>query len=196
MLDMGSAWHWARELQVRAIGEGARVIDATMGGGGDTQALCEMVGESGRVYAFDIQQSAVDRTRARLEEAGLLPRAELFCASHARMAEFVHEPVDAVVFNLGWLPGGDKTVTTRWSTTFEAVSAALLLLSPMGVCTVCVYPGHAAGEEERTFLTEYLAKLPPQGYNVLRQSFINAGSGAPECFVIQRQETPLRREEK
>ena len=49
MLDMGSAWHWARELQVRAIGEGARVIDATMGGGGDTQALCEMVGESGRV---------------------------------------------------------------------------------------------------------------------------------------------------
>ena len=99
MLDMGSAWHWARELQVRAIGEGARVIDATMGGGGDTQALCEMVGESGRVYAFDIQQSAVDRTRARLEEAGLLPRAELFCASHARMAEFVHEPVDAVVFH-------------------------------------------------------------------------------------------------
>ena len=76
MLDMGSAWHWARELQGRAIGEGARVIDATRGGGGDTQALCEMVGESGRVYAFDIQQSAVDRTRARLEEAGLLPRAD------------------------------------------------------------------------------------------------------------------------
>ena len=130
MLDMGSAWHWARELQVCAIGEGARVIDATMGGGGDTQALCEMVGESGRVYAFDIQQSAVDRTRARLEEAGLLPRAELFCASHARMAEFVHEPVDAVVFNLGWLPGGDKSVTTLLDSTLEAVNAALELMKP------------------------------------------------------------------
>ena len=88
----------------------------------------------------------VDRTRARLEEAGLLPRAELFCASHARMAEFVHEPVDAVVFNLGWLPGGDKSVTTLLDSTLEAVNAALELMKRGGLMTIWRgYPGHAEG---------------------------------------------------
>ena len=59
---------------------------------------------------------------------------------------------------------------------------------PLGVCTVCVYPGHASGEEERQRLTEYLASLRPQEYNVLHEKFLNAGAFAPECFVIQRME--------
>ncbi|MCI5772561.1 MAG: hypothetical protein MR021_07110 [Clostridiales bacterium] len=191
-----SARFLAADVWKQAVRPGDTVVDATMGNGHDTCLLAGLVGAEGHVYAFDVQQQALEMTGARLRDAHLESRVDLICDGHEHMAEYVHTPVRVVAFNLGWLPGGDKTVTTRWSTTFEAVSAALLLLSPMGVCTVCVYPGHAAGEEERTFLTEYLAKLPPQGYNVLRQSFINAGSGAPECFVIQRQETPLRREEK
>ena len=125
MFDLKSARHWAEELQREAIGEGMAVIDATMGNGGDTERLCQLVGETGRVYAFDVQAQAVENTRARLTEAGLIGRAQLNLAGHERVLEFVHEPVDAVVFNLGWLPGAEHGVTTRVDTTLAAVNAAL-----------------------------------------------------------------------
>ena len=93
----------------------------------------------------------------------------------------------AVAFNLGWLPGGNKAVTTHWETTKIAVESALSLLRPLGVAVICAYPGHAEGDREREALVSLLANLPPQQYNVLRQKFLTAGPGAPECFVIQRQ---------
>ena len=68
-----------------------------------------------------------------------------------------------------------------------AIAAALSLLMPMGVCTVCAYPGHAAGDEERAALMDWLSALRPQEYNVLHHRFLNAGPGAPECFIIQKQ---------
>ena len=103
------------------------------------------------------------------------------------MAEKVSEPVAAAVFNLGWLPGADHGVTTRWETTRTAVESALTLLRPMGVLVICAYPGHAEGDRERAELTNMLSALPPQQYNALHQAFLNAGHGAPECFVIQKQ---------
>ena len=69
----------------------------------------------------------------------------------------------------------------------KALSAALSLLMKGGVCTICAYPGHAAGDEERAALMAYLSALRPQEYNVLHHRFLNAGAGAPECFVVQRQ---------
>ena len=102
--DFRSARFWAQELIEKALFDGARAVDATMGNGHDAQWLCELVGESGRVFAFDVQPEAVARTRQRLTDAGLMSRAELFCMGHERMAEAVDGEVDAIVFNLGWLP--------------------------------------------------------------------------------------------
>ncbi|MBQ4226577.1 MAG: class I SAM-dependent methyltransferase, partial [Clostridia bacterium] len=120
-------------------------------------------------------------------EAGLSDRARLFLMGHEHMGEVVPEPLSAVVFNLGWLPGGDHAVTTRWETTQKALDAALALLKPMGVLLICAYPGHEEGERERRELTAYLSALPPQRFNVLHQRFLNAGPGAPECFIAQKQ---------
>ena len=96
---------------------GGVAVDFTMGNGHDTQYLCNAVygGEAapGKVYAFDIQQAAVDSTARLLRESGTPENYTLICASHDRVAEFVHEPFDAGVFNLGWLPGSDKKVTTQ-----------------------------------------------------------------------------------
>ena len=184
--DMGSAWHWARELHERAIGPGARVIDATLGGGGDTLALCELVGAEGRVYGFDIQPDAVRRTRARLDEAGLAERAELICASHARMEEYVHEPVDAVLFNLGWLPGGDKSVTTLTDSTLSAVNAALRLLRPGGLLTICVYPGHAEGARELEALLDWAAHLDGRAYQAMARRYLNQPANTPVLLAVTR----------
>ena len=98
----------------------------------------------------------------------------------------VPDRVRAVVFNLGWLPGGDHAVTTRWETTREAVEKALDLLLPLGVLVVCVYPGHPEGMRELDGLRSLLEGLSNRAYNVLHQRFLNAAPGAPECFVVQK----------
>ena len=185
--ELKSARYLAREVILRAVEPGDTVVDATMGNGHDTQMLCETVGLEGRVWAFDVQAQAVEETRNRLRAQGLDGRAELILSGHEHMAEYVKGPVKAVMFNLGWLPGGDHEVTTRWETTRTAVESALDLLAPMGVLVICAYPGHAEGEREKQELTAFLGGLDNRRYNVLHQRFLNAGPGAPECFVIQKQ---------
>ena len=184
--ELKSARYLAREVLLRALGPGDRAVDATMGNGHDTLMLCEAVGPEGRVYAFDIQPEAVAATEKRLAENGMAGRAVLFCAGHENMAALVPEKVRAAVFNLGWLPGGDHGVTTRWETTSRAVEAALDLLLPGGVLVLCAYPGHAEGERERQELVSFFSSLSSRTWNVLHQLFLNATPGAPECFVVQR----------
>lgn len=182
-----SARYLAADCLRQVVQPGDTVIDATLGNGHDTCMLAELVGENGRVIGFDVQPSAVESTRRALQEQGLLDRCELHCTGHQHIAEHVKAPVRAAVFNLGWLPGGDKSITTHWETSRTAIAAALALLMPLGVCTVCAYPGHAAGDEERAALMDWLSDLRPQEYNVLHHRFLNAGPGAPECFIIQKQ---------
>ena len=184
--ELKSARYLARDVLSRAVCPGDAVVDATMGNGHDTAFLCEAVGPSGHVYAFDVQAQAVSSTESLLRREGLLDRAELFCCGHQRMDEYVRVPVRAVVFNLGWLPGGDHTVTTFWETIREAVSKALDLLLPGGVLVLCAYPGHPEGDRERHELAGFFSALSIKTYNVLHQRFLNAGPGAPECFVVQK----------
>ena len=186
--ELKSARYLAREVILRAVLPGDTAVDATMGNGHDTLMLCEAVGSAGRVYAFDVQPQAVAETEKRLREQGVQDRARLICAGHEHMAEYVQGPVKAVVFNLGWLPGGDHRVTTRWETTRKAAENALDLLAPMGVLVICAYPGHAEGEREKRELAAFLSGLNNRQYNVLHQRFLNAGAGAPECFVVQKQQ--------
>ena len=184
--ELRSARFLARDALSLALQAGDHVIDATMGNGHDTLFLAEKVGSGGHVYAFDIQEEAVEATRRLLEEHGFSERVTLFRRSHAEMAEAVPGPVAAVVFNLGWLPGGNHVVTTRCESTEKAVLSALEMLQPGGIITLCVYPGHGEGNRERVMLTELLSGLSNRCFNVLHQSFPNAGPGAPECFIIQK----------
>lgn len=184
--ELKSARFLARDVLTRALRPGDTAVDATMGNGHDTLLLCQLVGPEGRVYAFDIQEQAVSSTERLLRENGADGRAVLIHAGHERIADYVKEPVHAAVFNLGWLPGGDHSVTTRTGTTLQAVGAALQLLAPGGVATICAYPGHLEGDRERTALKEYVRALSNREYNVLHQQFLNAGPGAPEYFIIQK----------
>lgn len=104
MADFGSARKWARALIEANVGAGARIVDGTMGNGYDTEWLAGLAGKDGHVFGFDIQPEAVERTRTRLEAAGLLERATLICDGHQKLAEYVKEPLDAAVFNLGCCP--------------------------------------------------------------------------------------------
>ena len=142
------------------ISEGDTVVDFTMGNGNDTLFLSRAVGESGKVFAFDIQEDALVSTRAHLIENGAPENYTLICASHHRVREFVDEPIKAGMFNLGYLPrSGRKAVTTMRETTMPAVEEALKLLAPDGVLIVAIYPGHEEGALEGDMLREYFSGL-------------------------------------
>lgn len=185
--ELKSARFIAADCLRRFLLPGDTVVDATMGNGHDTLMLCQLVGENGFVHAFDVQPQAVENTQKRLDEAGVSAWAHLHLSGHEHMAEFVTGPVQAIMFNLGWLPGGDKHITTLWKTTQTAVAAALKLLAIGGVCIICVYPGHEAGDYEREQLGQYLSHIRPQDFNIVHHKFINAGPGAPECYILQKQ---------
>ena len=181
-----SARYLARDVLLQAVQPGDVAVDATMGNGHDTQMLCEAVGPDGRVYAFDVQEQALCSTESLLRERHLDSRAHLFLKGHEHMGELIPEQVRAIVFNLGWLPGGDHSVTTQWETTRKALDQALELLLPGGVLVVCAYPGHPEGARELSELIAYFSVLSNKAYNVLHQRFLNASPGAPECFIIQK----------
>lgn len=138
------------------LGEGDVAVDFTMGNGNDTLFLSKTVGESGKVYAFDIQEEALASTKEHLTREGAPENYTLICASHHRVKEFVAEKIKAGMFNLGYLPrSGKKAVTTLRETTMPAVEAAIDLLLPDGVLIVAIYPGHEEGALEGEMLREY-----------------------------------------
>lgn len=193
--DFRSARFWAKELIEAAMFGGAHAVDATMGNGHDTQWLCELAGDSGHVDAFDVQLDAVERTRDRLAAAGLESRASLFCIGHEKMAEYVQKPADAIVFNLGWLPGAEHGVTTQTQTTLQAVNAALELLKEDGVMTVCIYPGHAEGTREKHALIEWAQQLDERRFDAMLKTYLNQSNDPPLMLAIRKKLTKKKKQE-
>lgn len=142
----------------RHLRAGDLAVDATLGNGHDAACLVQCVGPTGRVWGFDVQERALSATRERL---GDVPGFAAVQADHARMDE--HLPKDvrgrlrAVVFNLGWLPGGDHALTTRTASTLAAVEVALAWLAPDGVLSCLAYRGHPGGQQEARAVDARLA---------------------------------------
>ena len=139
--------------------EGDVAVDFTMGNGHDTAFLSKTVGPAGRVYAFDIQEQALASTAKLLKEQQCPDNVTLIHASHHLLKEHVKEPFRAGMFNLGYLPGGDKRITTMRETTLPAIEAALDLLDSDGILNIAVYPGHEEGELEGKMICDYLAGI-------------------------------------
>ncbi|MBE3587972.1 MAG: class I SAM-dependent methyltransferase [Thermoanaerobacteraceae bacterium] len=181
-----SATAWAQAFIAPVLIPGSVAVDATAGKGLDTEFLARGVGAAGRVFAFDIQPGALEITRQRLAAAGLLERVTLLHRDHAAMAAHVPPPVNAVMFNLGYLPGGDHRIVTRPGTTLRALQDALALLAPKGRLSLVVYTGHPGARQEQETLEEYAAHLPPREFTVLRLAFWNRSSRAPVVILVEK----------
>ena len=139
--------------------EGDIAVDFTMGNGHDTEFLSKTVGEFGHVYAFDIQEQALASTEEHLKQAGCPKNYTLILDSHHNVKKYVDVPIKAGMFNLGYLPGSDKSITTMRSTTLPAIEAAISLMAPDAIIIVAIYPGHPEGEAEGKEICEYLSGL-------------------------------------
>ncbi|AGT33183.1 rRNA methyltransferase [Geobacillus genomosp. 3] len=181
---------FARFLLDGALKEGGIAVDATVGNGHDTVFLAERVGERGHVFGFDIQAEAIAAARARLAEHGLDGRVTLFQTSHSLLLEtlprHVHGRVAAAVFNLGYLPGGNKQIVTKPESTIEAVRQLLSILKPGGVIALVVYHGHPEGKIERDALLDYVRTLDQRRAHVLQYQFLNRRNDPPFLLAIEK----------
>lgn len=164
--------------------EGDVAVDFTMGNGHDTEFLSKTVGASGHVYAFDIQQQAVDSTAKHLREAGCPENYTLIHDSHHKVAEYVKTPFKAGMFNLGWLPGGDKSITTLRATTMPAIEAAIALMDRDAILNIAVYPGHAEGDAEGKMICEYLEGISRHKVCATQVKILNSPT-SPYFIVLE-----------
>ncbi len=168
---------------------GCVIVDATCGNGHDTLALAAS-GPS-KLYAFDIQQQAVDNTIVLLKANGYENHLDngtisIICDSHSNMQEHVNEPADLIVFNLGYLPGGDKSITTSADETIQAIQTSLDLLNKDGLLCITMYSGHAEGKSEKEMLMQMAHDLDSKVYHVAYVNFINQHKAPPEILLIAR----------
>ena len=166
--------------------DGHSAVDATCGNGHDTLLLARLVGARGHVWGFDIQRQAVEGTGRRLAEAGLSSRVTLLPIGHEELAKHVAVPLQVVLFNLGYLPGGDRSIITRPESTGAALEQSLGLLAAGGVVIVTVYPGHDGGPEELSAVENWVAGLDPRACHCWRMGQTNVTPNSPYLLLVQK----------
>lgn len=184
-MDSFSALDIIKRILDEHVQEGDICIDATAGRGNDTLQLCRLVGDSGHVTAFDIQQDAFDSTKNLLDKNGVSHRADVLLRSHSEMDElFEEETVSAITFNFGWLPRGDHNIFTKKETSIPAIEKGLRLLKNGGIMTLILYYGRETGFEERDALLEFLPTLDCTKYTVIEMPFVNRPNCPPIPILI------------
>lgn len=181
---------FARSTMQKVVRPGDTVVDATIGNGHDTAFLAELVGEKGHVYGFDIQAEAVTKTKERLAERDLLDRVSLFQTGHEHVREMINleddGQISGAIFNLGYLPGGNKSIVTKSETTIAAIEQLIEMMARGGVMILVIYHGHKEGAKEKDDLLKFVQSLDQNDVHVLQYRFINQMNNPPFIIAIEK----------
>lgn len=179
---------YCHHLLSQLISTGDTVIDATVGNGQDTIKLAQLVGKTGKVYGFDIQTAAIEETKKKAQLTGLTEQIELIVDGHENFKKYLPHniQVQALVFNLGYLPRGDKSIITLPATTLSALEQGLDLLNVGGQILIMIYYGHEGGPEEKDAVLSYIKTLPQENFSVLQYGFINQKNTPPFLIAIEK----------
>lgn len=163
-------------------------VDATMGNGNDSLFLYHLLGDGlERLYAFDLQAQAVESTRQLLEGAGAdLSKVVLVQEGHEHLKRHVEGPVDAALFNLGYLPKSDKSIATQGETTVAALGSLAARLSSGGVIGILSYRGHDGGMAEHQAVAAFAAGLDYRIFDVVHLDWSNRPNDPPCMIVIRK----------
>lgn len=153
-------------------------IDCTLGNGFDTDFLSDNFEV---VYAFDIQKVACDKYKENKKQ-----NVSVINDSHHKLSEYVNRNVNCIIYNLGFLPGGDKTITTCHDLSLESIKIGLDILESEGIMLITSYRGHDEGMSEYYCIKEYLDTLPKNKYAVMKHEIINRSNKSPVLFVVEK----------
>lgn len=177
---------FSKTLITSHIQEDSIVIDATCGNGNDTLFLAQHV-PSGHVYGFDIQESAIHNTAEKVKNYN---NVTLVQDGHENIIDHIDVNksgmVDAAIFNLGYLPKGDKSIVTRPETTIKAIEGIFNVLSVEGIIVLVIYHGHEEGQIERDAILNYLEQFDQNKAHILKYQFINQVNHAPFICAIEK----------
>ncbi|HZX21671.1 MAG TPA: class I SAM-dependent methyltransferase [Clostridia bacterium] len=163
------------------------VIDATMGNGNDTLFLARLVGPEGSVFAFDIQQTALDRTLKKLVDNELNGHnIRLINDSHENIENYPIGTIDAAMFNLGYLPQGDRSIVTRPGSTIKGIKSVLKLLKHRGIMSIIIYYGHEGGMGEKQQVLDFIKGLPNKDFVVMNCCYTNQSNDPPIIIFIEK----------
>ena len=180
----------AHDLIRGSVRPGDIVVDATVGNGHDTMFLAEQVGLSGHIYGFDIQQAAIGSTLDKFRKTAFSECLTLIHASHAEMDTKIpahhHGNISAIMFNLGYLPGGDKRIITQTDSTLTALAIASRILAVNGIITLLAYPGHPGGDLETERVKNGCGQLDSEQFAVSTVYSTEHKDSAPRLFVVRK----------
>lgn len=168
------------------ICQGDIVLDATCGNGNDTLFLADLVGDTGKVYAFDIQLVAINNTKEKLLNNLVAERVKLIHDTHESIDYYIDDQLDGAMFNLGYLPNTDTDLITLPNSTLSAIQKTLILLREGGLITIVFYTGHFGGLRELEVVETYLSSLDQNEWVVSHHKFINQINHPPQLITIQR----------
>ena len=179
----------AKHLSEEVIEPGDIVIDATCGNGHDTKFLADAVGSEGTVFSFDIQAQAIANAKDLCRPHNNI---EFILDSHANLGRYIPKdaPIRAAMFNLGYLPKGDKEITTVYESTSIALSEIFDRLTVGGRIIIVVYHGHPSGKIERDKLLASLSHWSQKEAQVLKYQFINQKNDAPFLLCVEKISMP------
>ena len=170
----------AKDFMKENVKNGDIVIDATMGRGNDTLFLRQLVGDSGFVYAFDIQEEAIKATENRLIENNIYSNVSLILDGHQNIDNYIKEDnISCVVFNFGYLPRANHNIATKPDTSITAIQKSLQVLKVKGVVSLCVYQGGDTGFEEKEAILNFVKNLDYNKYTVIVSDFFNRPNYPP-----------------
>ena len=165
---------------------GMTVIDATLGNGHDAVFIKNHIGDTGILFGFDVQATALEKTSERLKSAGF-KNFTFYCEDHAHLGQrFADETIDAIVYNLGYLPKGDHSITTSVDSTLKSIADALNVLKSKGILVIAAYPGHPAGKIECAAVESFLKTLDSKAFHAMTCVYLNQDASAPRTFIIER----------
>ncbi|MGX6978474.1 class I SAM-dependent methyltransferase [Vagococcus elongatus] len=183
-----SALKFGHQLLAEVIVSGDTVVDATVGNGYDTLFLAKLVGKQGKVIGFDIQPQAIEITKQKLLEQHLSCQTRLYLKGHEKIQDVLtnEERIKGAVFNLGYLPKGDKQIITQGKTTITALSTLMDHLEKGGRIVMVIYYGHPGGEQEKETVLDFVKAIPQEEFNVLNYQFINQKNSPPILICIEK----------
>lgn len=177
----------SHEYIKKVVKQGDIAVDATAGNGNDTLLLARLVGSTGKVYSFDIQEKAIIKTKEKLVHNDMDRRVKLIKDGHQNMGLYIKEKsIKAVMFNLGYLPGGDHSIATRAETTIPAIETAMGLIVQKGIITIVVYYGGDSGFDEKIRLLDYIESIDSKKFTVMKTEFVNQINCPPILIVIEK----------